>query len=342
MDTLNNLINQTMTSYQQYEEEKKRKAEEEKKRRERGAERTLSTLLEEVLSPEFRASVEMSYKHNYSSYNGAHSVQAVFSYLDQNWVLAHDRGKWDITTRSHRSDYPQTRAGSISSEYLQSMLLVEMGKYKQEYEEEQAHQKARKRYEEEQRQYREKLEKEEAANESARQSKRIQEHQRLTSLFDEIKAKAQREMWHWPEGKTIEIYYLEYCKGSYCDEDGDRYFDYDGGWTSASELDERGRIRIEPTKLYTWDDETDPRIIQLMPDVHKPVWKVFTVSSVEDLPGHLCQEVKASLPNAEMQRDHYGDDLRLAEVEGLAADRWHVAVIGREPLQWIKDLVESR
>ena len=171
-------------------------------------------------------------------------------------------------------------------------------------------------------------------------------------LFDELEAKraaAEKEMWRWPTGVTIEVYKLQYCQGSYSDEDSDeKAFDYNGGWAGVNFFDEKGCIRIE-TRTYYYGGSF-PRTIHLMQpiaDRYHPVWDVCIFSSIEELPQQLQQEIKVTLPHATWDSGYYLDHVNCLKrlepdeyTEDYAATA--TATVGKVPLSWIRTLVEQQ
>lgn len=345
MTDLNSLVRETMSAYHEHEAEKKRKAAEKKRQQEQESEHALRQLLGEHLLPEFLTEIgEFSFRHDYSTYYGniTHTVYAFFPYENLHWYLSHSQGNWFISTtgKDTRSGYQKTQASGVNSADLQAHLLFVMGKHHEEVEEERQKEEDYQARREQEKKERREMEAREEASRKARITEADQEHERLLALFKEAWAKAEREMWYWPEGTTIEIYQVEYAKGGYRDEeDGETRFEYGSGWTATDHLDGRGRIQLEPTRSYP----SSTRMIQLVMDIHRPIWTVHQYSSVEELPEILREKVTVSLPGVVKRYNHSLDgEPRLVEVESLGYDEEeHEKTIGEVPLPWIRAIVES-
>ena len=341
MTDLNNLVERTMSAYHQYETQQKQQAEEQKQQAEQEAETALQRALTEALSDEFLESTGFKFDHVYD--RAHHYISALFNYGSYDWHLSYDQHQstWNIyTTRPGSSSIWSHKKSGLTSAEIQTVLLVEIGKYREEIKQEEEKRATRLRWEEEQHQTRERIEATAEAEQITRIAAAEAEHERLLALLTAERAKVEREMFRWLEGVTIEVYHLEYCKGSYRDEEDEASFDYGSGWTSVAHLDEQCRIQIEPVNnLY--GRFSQPRVIQLMPDIHKPVWTVHHFSSVEELPDTLRHDVEVSLPNVVKRREPNLDGkYRLVEDTVLDYDEhWYSKKIGEEPLPWIQALI---
>jgi hypothetical protein len=260
-------------------------------------------------------------------------MNAVFSYLDQWWTLEQRGECWYIGIASGpRAIIYQYRASGVIAHSLQSTLLLQLGKHKQEVPEKEAKREANAKTqtaEDDARKARE------GREEQERRKTAEAEHQRLMELLTEKKSQTASEMWWWPEGVTVEISHMEYCKGSYQDEDEEPQFDYAGGWTASSSLDSQGRTRIEAHRAPYSTRVSSARVVQLMADVHRPVWQVSQVSSVDELPDALRQEVNISLEGVVLLRNHAYDTPLLTEIEESERYRhesWYSEKVGAHPL----------
>ena len=348
MATIDTLATQTLEAYRQHQQTKAQQAKKQQEIEEQEAEKKLSAQLLEVFTSEFLTSVELHYEHRYDSYSKVRTTSAYFSYLGENWHLTPDPGEnWKIFTRlveQEQSNYCYIGKGSYTGKWVQAQLLIFLAERKEEQE------RAKARAAEWEQQRAEIL-RQQAEEEILRQQEdqvRIaeadQEHARLTPLVEQAIATARQGMWTWPTEIAIEVYFINYCRGSYQDEDGNGHFEYGNGWTASDQLESNGRITIEPAKDYPWSTSArEPQVIKLMLEVHHPVWTVHTFSSVEDLPGSLKEDITVSLPNVVTRQ--LDEKQRLVEIpEGekryYQDDEW-VETVGQQPLTWIRQLVDS-
>jgi len=343
MTNLDHMAEQAISRYRAYEEMRRQEAEAKKRASEEEAEEQLHRHIEELLSPEFRESVELSYAHKYQDHGAKqHSVSARFPYMKYDWHIERaGNGTWSIWTSQPGSiSVYDMKVSSCEDRHLQTRLLVELGKYREYTKEQERKRQEAARSRESELTARRAYEEVATRKLNERIAVADAEDSRLRTIVTEAKAKAEREMWRWPEGVIVEVYHVQWCKGSHRDEDSEGQFDYDGGWTGTSHLDEHGRIRLEKVRSY---GSSDPRTVQLIPDVHKPVWTVHRYSAVEELPEVLQMPVEVKVEGVATRRDNDLDGkTRLFETREVGYDEhWYSEEIGKAPLHWIRDLVDK-
>lgn len=350
-DALSELVNHELEMYQDEEALKQRKLKEDLEKQEQYMKQDLRHLVEEFLTEAFRDNVTMEYKTKVES--GHLTTLAVFSYLQVDWTLQKGPHGWRIAI-GEPGYYARTRAEYVNGRHLQSKLLLEMGKYRKECELRDTQEQYRKQQQQREEERQKKAEVEYERQRQERMAEAEAQHQRLTALLAKEQERAERGMWHWPEGTTIEIYKVQWQEGSHRDKDNDEgeeesrdstvSFDYESGWTATSSLDDRGRITLEAKRSSSYSSRVRAgRTIQLSFGVHRPIWEVHTLSSIKDVPEVLTLSVEVSFPHVV---ERYNRDLErsmLVEVEGELEYEEEPAsrVIGHVPLPWIQALADN-
>ncbi len=336
---LDTLAEQALAAYQQQESERRKRAEEQRRLAEEQAERDLRESLSLALTPALLAHVQWQF----AATCGSHQRPSLFfRYAEADWHLEQARdplGKgrgWTIyTTSPGGTSQRETVAAEVSAGELPSRLLLALGKRLQQRQEAEAQRRAQ--------QLQQALAQQEEERERAERLAVAQaQHERLTALFEQASRKAVESLWRWPQGVSIEVYRLCYCTASLYQDSGETAFDYDSGWTAAACLDEHHRIRLEPTRVDARSGRLSPaRVVQLLPQVHHPLWTVFRFARVEELPPELRESVTVSLPQVVRRSPPEDGQDRLAEIPDAVERYWYRETIGEQPLPWLRALVEQ-
>lgn len=349
--SLDEMLEQYTREAKQAEEAKKLKEQQDDARRRGIQSARMEQLLAGCLKPEFCQAIGLEIVQ----YVGYEELQtrASFTYLERRYYLAYAvssvgqvEGTWSI--RANQPKQPHTTTDSvkngIDSKDLQREIIAILAARKAwvqlcEEQDRVREQQQAERLREEERQWAEEQRKKDEQVAQARA-----EHERLSLLVEQEKQKVLDQMWQWPQGVTIDIYYAEWCKGAFhVDEDEDASFGYEGGWTSVSALDHNGYVRLEPAHINSFNSKLcDVRILRLIPGVHKPTFELHQHSSCESLPDVLCQDVVCVIPGLNHVFDSLIPDIhpRLVQAEEGQTCSCKFEV-GQIPLEWIRTLVES-
>jgi len=327
--------------------EEKVRQEEARQIMEHNSEVELYKAMEQVLTEEFMGSVTWRYVHSYASNgtNKSHNVSACFTYGEYDWHIGRSLSHWTIfASQKGRDSAWSHKASGVTGPNLQATLFLYLAEYAQEQADRKAKEESRRFNDEHTNAIRRRqIEEAEAANQ-AKKDALVAEHKRLSALVDDMVTRTRADLWRWPEGVTIEVYHMEYCKGSMRDEDGEASFDYAGGWTRTSDLDINDRVTLEESMRYASAQyPAGAKTVQLIPAIHHPVFTVHTFSSTEELPESLRQEVRVGPENVVMRSGiGTGFTSLLMEVERPDYDEhWYTVPVGSVPLEWIKELVDA-
>lgn len=158
-------------------------------------------------------------------------------------------------------------------------------------------------------------------------------HQEILAKIETVKTATLSSAWAWREGVTFNLYVLTYCTAAIRDDEGDNAIEYRSVYTATDVLDERGYITVYDN-LRNFQSE----MIRLTPAYHKPVWERLTVSSVDDLPHLLRDDLRFTVTGIRREPEYKGD--LFVYDEGSFVER--TAARYAVPVQWVRDLVDAR
>lgn len=165
-----------------------------------------------------------------------------------------------------------------------------------------------------------------------------QEDEALRQELEVLRDKTAREMWRWPEEWSLSLYRCVYPVVKDCDAYGRLVYEQDDGWSIKDQPDPSGYIRLEETCDYTTQEvKVDPSDC--------PLWFRHRITSTEELPECLRQEVYVGLPDVVQREDPLDGVLRLKRV---SPEKMHYGEkpcrleVGSVPLPWIQRLVDQQ
>ncbi|HZU03412.1 MAG TPA: hypothetical protein VFA10_27345 [Ktedonobacteraceae bacterium] len=346
---LETLAEQTLALYRQHQEREKRRQADQTRQKDQQMAAALRALLETELESDLLAVLSVRYVTQHRERNET-QTEAVFTYAGLDWHLSQEIAtrqptdwSWVIRAAKVGSGWYQheltTHAAPLT---LRTTLLLKLGecleKARQEAQEAAAQEQRQIQAEADERAEDERKERERAARLEAAD----QEDARLRGEINALVEQAKSTMWRWPRGVTICIYRVSYNTAIGRGEEGESVVEQESGWTSTDHLDEAGYIRLEATKPSFWSAIRDACEIKLDPATHMPIWKRLTISSVNDLPSELCEEITVSMPHVVSRYSDLDEKCRLVQVEEYGYDEHayqeHVGLI---PLPWIRALVQA-
>lgn len=342
MSDINNMVKQALSSARQQEEAKKQRDLAVKRQKEQAAESQMYAMLCQLLTQEFRTSVDIQFVHNYE--RDKLLTSAWFEYEGIRWYIEPGYTTEECYIRIlGRESYKQTKASHLPYKDLQDALLLLMGEHLEKRQKEQRIQEENNQEEERIKKNREKKNAQEAAKLQALITAEQREHEELTAQFDQVVKEAEQSMWRWPEGIAITIYKIEYCRGiGKEDEEETASFDYEERWTAAPALDSQNRIRLEPENDRYNAEQRSARTIRLTPHLHLPTWIEHTYCGTQELPNNLRKTVKVEIEGVVGRRSDTDDEYRLMRTDQLSYDEeWSSHTVGLEPLPWVKALVDE-
>lgn len=348
-DVLVSLLEQRAQEVQAAEHIQRQQVEQMISQKRAAAAKVLQLMLERDLSPELHQSLGIDivqYMHSSDIY-----TFGVFFYLERRYYLSLTRAcaqgqeiKWVIESNDTQSTHQRRNVekSGIPSVSLQGAILdilLDHRKWVTSRQEAEArrHQEAI-----EYQRLREQQEAEEQQRLREKQAHLIAEDARLQLVVEQEKQRVLQSMWQWPLGFTITFYRVEWCKGSYVDDEGDPHFDYEDGYSLSYEPNGYSFLHLEPmspSRFGTNEPRYPARTIRLISQVHKPTFQRIQCSSIHDVPQALRLNVEYSVPNVAERWVFLGDDEKKLFVEEEGST--YTGIAGQVPIQWIQKLADE-
>lgn len=156
-------------------------------------------------------------------------------------------------------------------------------------------------------------------------------HERIAAMVETHVNERRAALWPWPAGTTATIYHWRWqTSGGY--NDGEYSAEYDEGYATTDELDDRGYVVLMPQRY-----RNSERTVKLNPMAHKPIVERITVASVDDLPNDLVETITTKIDGIGETDDYYGGPRYFVETEG----GYFRSDVGKEPLPWVVALIEE-
>ena len=346
------LADQVLTGYQQRQQREKQRQQDQTDQQDKQAIAVLQILLATEIEADLLSALSPSYEVQHDS-SGSQHAEAIFTYAGVNWRIAqefpnrsHESWRWSIrvTTRDHwHNSQISDLTTNASPLALRVTLLLKLGERRQQIQkqEQEALEKERTKQQEEAQATAEK--EREMREREERIAQADQEHARWQEQLETLKSRELARLWRWPTGVLVALYQIAYTSGVGRGDEDEAIIEQVKAWTGTDHLDQEGYIRLEPERSY-WSN-SEPREIKLDPSTHMPIWQRIIVGSTDELPQKLREDITVSIPNVYSQRDHDQLDgkCRLTYIEDgrYLEDSPHSELVGRQPLPWVRALVDQ-